>query len=66
MKSNNYYIEAEEIGKLFNRSTNYGYKLKYLRQSKNYTMDDLLKLMNPTYNLSVSRGMISRWENNKA
>lgn len=27
MKSDNYYIEAEEIGKLFNRSTNYGYKV---------------------------------------
>lgn len=45
---------------------NIGEKLKDLRQSRNYTMDELLNIMNSNFDLSVSRGMISRWENNKA
>lgn len=45
---------------------NIGEKLKELRISREYTMDELLKIMNSNFNLSVSRGMISRWENNKA
>lgn len=41
-------------------------KLKSIRQEKNLTMDELADIFNNRFNLSVSKSMISRWENRKA
>lgn len=43
-----------------------GQKLKDLRLSKDLSMNDLSKIINNTYGLSVSKSMISRWENDLA
>ena len=40
-----------------------GKKLKELRASKNFSMADLMNELNKNYNLSISKSMISRWEN---
>lgn len=43
-----------------------GQKLKSLRQFKNLTMEELANILNEKFNFNITRGMISRWENNKS
>jgi transcriptional regulator with XRE-family HTH domain len=43
-----------------------GERLKAARKAKGYTMDDLVQKLQSEFNLEINRGMISRWENNKA
>lgn len=43
-----------------------GNKLLNIRQSSDLTMDELVDIFNKEYSLSVTRGMISRWENDKS
>lgn len=41
-------------------------KLKAIRQARNLTMDELADIFNNRFDLSVSKSMISRWENKRA
>lgn len=43
-----------------------GERLKHARKFKNLTMEALMKLMEVEHSLKINKGMISRWENNKA
>lgn len=40
--------------------------LKQLRLEKNLSMDDLCEKLNNSYNLKITKSMISRWENGQA
>lgn len=43
-----------------------GQKLKEIRLQNNLSMDELTERLNRKYELSVSKSMVSRWENNKS
>lgn len=43
-----------------------GSKLLNIRQTNKLTMDELVEIFNKEHKLSVTRGMISRWENDKS
>lgn len=43
----------------------FGYKLKSLRLEKMLTQDELAKIINDKYDRTISKSMISKWENNK-
>lgn len=43
-----------------------GQKLKYIRQFKNLTMEELANMLNEKFGFNVTRGMISKWENDKS
>lgn len=43
-----------------------GEKLKKIRLENDLSMDELAKILNDNYNLTINKSMISRWENNKA
>lgn len=43
-----------------------GQKLKNIRQFKNLTMEELANMLNEKFGFNVTRGMISRWENDKS
>lgn len=43
-----------------------GQKLKSLRQFKNLTMEELANMLNEKFSFNITRGMISRWENDKS
>jgi repressor LexA len=42
----------------------FGYKIKELRKEQNLTQEELLTVINDKYNRSISKSMISKWENN--
>lgn len=42
-----------------------GKKLKELREQKEMTMDMVVEDMNMKFNIEISRGHLSRWENGK-
>lgn len=44
---------------------NLGSKLKRIRIDNGYSMEELKSLLNDKYDLSISKSMISRWENNQ-
>lgn len=44
---------------------NLGNKLKNIRIDNGYSMEELKNLLNNKYDLSISKSMISRWENNQ-
>ena len=44
---------------------NLGNKLKRIRIDNGYSMEELKNLLNDKYDLSISKSMISRWENNQ-
>ena len=44
---------------------NLGNKLKNIRIDNGYSMEELKNLLNNKYGLSISKSMISRWENNQ-
>lgn len=41
-----------------------GKRLKELRQERQYTMDMVVTDMNQKYNIDITRGHLSKWENN--
>lgn len=43
----------------------FGSKLKELRKDAGLTQEDLIKTINERYNRSISKSMISKWENDK-
>jgi transcriptional regulator with XRE-family HTH domain len=43
-----------------------GQKLKNIRISHNYSMEELKNKLNDKYDLQISKSMISRWENGKS
>lgn len=43
-----------------------GEKLKNVRIENDLSMSELCNRLNKKYNLSISKSMVSRWENNKA
>ncbi|MEJ8751629.1 XRE family transcriptional regulator [Lagierella sp. ICN-221743] len=43
-----------------------GEKLREVRLNHNLSMDELTERLNKKYNLSISKSMVSRWENDKA
>lgn len=43
----------------------FGYKIKELRKEHNLTQEELLKVINEKYNRSISKSMISKWENDR-
>lgn len=44
---------------------NLGNKLKSLRESKDFTMEELANKFNILYDVNISKSMISRWESGK-
>lgn len=44
---------------------NLGVKLKTLRESKNFTMEELANEFNKNYDINIGKSMISRWEAEK-
>lgn len=42
-----------------------GERLKELRESRDLTLDMVVTDMNQKYNIEITKGYISRWENNK-
>ncbi|WP_131067014.1 helix-turn-helix domain-containing protein, partial [Clostridioides difficile] len=45
---------------------NTGHIIKILRIEKKLTQDELAKNLNSSFNLKLNKGMISKWESNKA
>jgi len=43
----------------------FGHKIKELRKESNLTQEELLKVINEKYNRSISKSMISKWENDR-
>ena len=43
----------------------FGYKIKELRKEHNLTQEELLNAINKKYNRSISKSMISKWENDR-
>ena len=43
-----------------------GKRLKELRESAGFTMQEEADILNKTFNLQITRGMMSRWESGKA
>lgn len=43
-----------------------GKRLKELRESSGFTMQEEADILNKTFNLQITRGMMSRWESGKA
>lgn len=43
----------------------FGFKIKELRKENNLTQEELLKVINEKYNRSISKSMISKWENDR-
>lgn len=43
-----------------------GKRLKELRESAGFTMQEEADVLNKTFNLQITRGMMSRWESGKA
>ena len=43
-----------------------GEKLKRLRESKDFTMEEMCNAFNETFDVTINKSMISRWESNKA
>lgn len=43
-----------------------GKRLKELRESAGFTMQEEADVLNKTFNLQITRGMMSRWEGGKA
>ncbi|MBS6502344.1 MAG: helix-turn-helix transcriptional regulator [Clostridium sp.] len=44
----------------------FGRLLKKLRDDKNVSMDKMIEDIKKTYNISIAKSTISKWENNKA
>lgn len=44
----------------------FGQKLRYLRQQKQLSIDDMIRQLKERYETNISKSMISRYENDKA